>query len=138
MICMPNMTVTIPRGKKLEDAGRVKHLKYSKSDTCQEIKVRIISLFPCVFGNNLTKEFSFLDARCKYLEKIVVPQSPHCEWNGVAVMTLTGQGRLSILPADEGCQETGQQETQVLLRYIVQFFNHILSFHFSKQKFHVL
>ena len=69
MIYMPNMTVTIPQGhykKKLEDAGRVKHLKYSKSDTCQEIKARIIGLFPSVFGNNSTKEFSFLDAR-KYL-----------------------------------------------------------------------
>ena len=56
------------------------------------------------------------------MQKIVVPPSPHCEWNRVAVMTLTGQGRLYILPADEGRQETGQQETKVLLRYIVQFF----------------
>ena len=118
VICMPNMAVTIPRGhykNKLEDAGRVKYLKYTRSDSDQEIKARIIDLFPSVFRNGIT-EFKFLDARCRYLEKITVPPSPHCEWSGAAVMTLTGQGRLFILPVeDNGQQETGQQKTQVLL-----------------------
>ena len=73
------MTVTIPRGhykSKLEDAGRVNYLKYMKSDTEHDIRARIIGLFPMIFRNG-TEEFNFLDARSKYLEKIIVPPSTH-------------------------------------------------------------
>lgn len=49
VICLPSMTLTIPRGhykSKLEDAGRVNYLRYMKSDAEYEIKARIVDLFP--------------------------------------------------------------------------------------------
>ena len=51
VVLMPKDTVIIPRGQykqKLEDAGRVMHLKYKKSDSDEAIRAKIVALFPLI------------------------------------------------------------------------------------------
>ena len=58
-----------------------------------------MSLFPQVFNGN--KKIVFLDGRTKHLLKSLTPPSGYTEWNGSAIASLVGQGRLYILPCDE-------------------------------------
>ena len=100
VVLMPKDGVVIPRGQykqKLEDAGRVMHLKYKKSNSEEDIRAKIVALFPLIL-KDVKKPFLYMDARSKQLEKAVMPPAGHLQWNGEAIATLTGQGRLYILP----------------------------------------
>ena len=98
---MPSDSVVVPRGQykvKLEHAGYVNYMKYKRSDSYSDIQGKIVSLFPKIVSSSST--FLFLDARSKHLEKMSHPPNGHCEWDGNAIVTLTGQGRLYILPKE--------------------------------------
>ena len=116
-ICLPSMTVSLPRGhykSQLESAGCVNYLKYLKTDGEPKIKAQIIDLFPLIFKNG-SEIFTFLDARSKHLEKIKNPPLPHSQWGGAAIMTLTGQGRLFILPDND--QDSQNKKVCIILLY---------------------
>ena len=103
VVCMPSDSVVVPRGQykmKLENADYVNYMKYKRSDSYSDIQGKIVSLFPKIVSSSST--FLFLDARTKHLEKMSHPPNGHCEceWDGNAIVTLTGQGRLYILPKE--------------------------------------
>ena len=69
-------------------------LQFLKSHTEPSFCKRVYQLFKLISSD----DFQFLSAKSKSLDTISPEVFGHSSWNGEAIVTLTGQGSLHLLP----------------------------------------